>query len=56
MGKSLKCCICNQINLSGIYLRNQYICCCCEEEIIKAAQEHAKYEIYKEKIKEIVFK
>lgn len=50
-----KCFICGQINCDGIIINGEMICRQCEEKIVNTNTSDKNYDMYKDKIKIILF-
>lgn len=50
-----KCFICGQINCDGIIINGEMICRKCEEKIVNSDTSDKDYDVYKDKIKIILF-
>lgn len=56
MEKSNKLCImCGAVDYNGIILNGERICRACEEKIINIKPEESNYDIYKDKMKIVLF-
>jgi hypothetical protein len=56
MEKSNKLCVmCGAIDYNGIILNGERICSACEQKIIKIKPVKSDYNIYKDKIKIVLF-
>lgn len=56
MKKTNKLCImCGAVDYNGIILNGERICKACEEKIINIKPDHFDYDIYKDKMKIVLF-
>ena len=56
MKKTNKLCImCGAVDYNGIILNGERICKACEEKIINTKPDHFDYDIYKDKMKIVLF-